>query len=205
MTEAEWEGCRDPLPMLAFVEGKASDRKGRLFSCGCCRHVWDRLLADWCREAVEVNERLADGQAEPHELHLIPPGAERSAGRITRLLTGWVFPRSLPREVAWETSRLGVRKKERLFQAALLRCLLGNPFRPAPFDPAWRTPLVASLAESAYAERHLPSGELDPQRLAVLADALEEAGAEGELLAHLRSAGPHVRGCFGVDLALGRE
>jgi hypothetical protein len=70
---------------------------------------------------------------------------------------------------------------------------------------ALRTPLVVSLAESAYQERLLPSGRLDRQRLAVLADALEEAGAGGDLLAHMRSAGPHIRGCWAVDLVLGKE
>jgi hypothetical protein len=89
-------------------------------------------------------------------------------------------------------------------QCALFRCVFGNPFRPAAFDPAWRTPTVLALAEAAYQERLMPSGELDPQRLAVLADALEEAGADASLLAHLRSAGPHVRGCFAVDLVTGR-
>jgi hypothetical protein len=90
-------------------------------------------------------------------------------------------------------------------QPALLRDIFGpTPFRPVAFDPALRTPLVVSLAEAAYAERMLPSGELDPHRLAVLADALEEVGADAGLLAHLRSPGPHVRGCFAVDLALAR-
>ena len=60
------------------------------------------------------------------------------------------------------------------------------------------------MARAAYEERFLPSGELDPARLSVLADALEEAGAEGELLAHLRGPGPHVRGCWAVDLVLGK-
>jgi RNA-directed DNA polymerase len=36
-----------------------------------------------------------------------------------------------------------------------------------------------------------------------LADALEENGASGELLEHLRSPGPHVRGCWALDLVLG--
>ena len=51
----------------------------------------------------------------------------------------------------------------------------------------------------------LPSGELDPQRLTVLADALEETGAVGEVVQHLREKGPHVRGCFAVDAVLGRQ
>ena len=44
-----------------------------------------------------------------------------------------------------------------------------------------------------------------PPRLAVLSDALEEAGcAEARLLDHLRGPSPHVRGCWAVDLLLGK-
>jgi hypothetical protein len=52
----------------------------------------------------------------------------------------------------------------------------------------------------------MPSGHLDPARLAVLADALEDAGcADADLLGHLRGPGPHIRGCWAVDLLLGKE
>ena len=64
----------------------------------------------------------------------------------------------------------------------------------------------AGLAEAAYDRRHLPSGELDPARLAVLADALEEAGCtDPDLLDHLRGPGPHYRGCWVIDLLLGKQ
>ncbi|MGL4554267.1 MAG: hypothetical protein ACRC33_24145 [Gemmataceae bacterium] len=66
------------------------------------------------------------------------------------------------------------------------------------------SPDILPLARAACADRLLPAGTLDPARLAVLADALEEAGASGDLLAHLRSSGPHVRGCWALDLVLGR-
>src|SRR5262249_25945681 len=89
---------------------------------------------------------------------------------------------------------------------ALLRCIFGSPFRRISLDPAWQRPSVVSLAVAAYEERVLPEGTLDPARLAVLADALEEAGcADPDVLAHLRGAGPHLRGCWPVDAALGRE
>jgi hypothetical protein len=90
-------------------------------------------------------------------------------------------------------------------QADLLRDLFGNPFRPVTLDPAWLTPTVTGMAQAAYQERDLPSGHLDPARLAVLADALEEVGADRALLDHLRSTGPHIRGCFVVDVLLGKE
>jgi hypothetical protein len=67
----------------------------------------------------------------------------------------------------------------------------------------WRDGLVRRLARSAYDERLLPSGHLDPHRLAVLADAAEEAGADAELLGHLREPGAKVRGDWVIDLLLG--
>ena len=91
-------------------------------------------------------------------------------------------------------------------QAAIFRDVFGNPFRPPVFDPAWRTPTVTALAAAAYEERELPAGTLDTQRLAVLADALEDAGCTNErILVHLRESSPHVRGCWVIDLLLGKE
>ena len=64
---------------------------------------------------------------------------------------------------------------------------------------------MLSLAHAAYDERTLPSGHLDPARLAVLSDALEDAGCtDAAVLGHLRGPGPHVRGCHVLDLLLGR-
>jgi hypothetical protein len=64
---------------------------------------------------------------------------------------------------------------------------------------------VPNLAQDVYDDRLLPSGHLDAARLAVLADMLEEAGScDAGLLGHLRSVGPHVRGCVAVDAVLGR-
>lgn len=89
--------------------------------------------------------------------------------------------------------------------AMLLHDIVGNPFRPALLDPAWISLAVVSLAQAAYDERILPSGELDHQRLLILADALEEVQATGEVVAHLRGDGPHVRGYWVVDACLGKQ
>jgi hypothetical protein len=92
---------------------------------------------------------------------------------------------------------------------AMLRDIFGNPFRPVSISPSiltWNDAIVVRLAQAAYEERHLPAGTLDTNRLAVLADALEEAGCTSEdILGHLRGPGPHVRGCWAVDLLLGKE
>jgi hypothetical protein len=96
--------------------------------------------------------------------------------------------------------------QEKAAQADLLRDIDGNPFRTVTVDPSLLTPTVLNLARAAYDDRLLPGGELDNARLAVLADALEEAGcSDGEVLGHLRGPGPHVRGCWVVDLISGRE
>ena len=96
-------------------------------------------------------------------------------------------------------------KREAAAQALVLRCIFGNPFRPVTVSPALQAPQVVALAHAAYDERDLPSGHLDPARLAVLGDALEDAGCtDADLLGHLRGQGPHVRGCWVVDLLLGK-
>ena len=78
--------------------------------------------------------------------------------------------------------------------------------RPVTVSPACLTPQVVALAQAAYDLREMPAGTLDAFRIAVLADALEEAGCDNaDLLNHLRGPGPHVRGCWAVDLILGKQ
>ena len=90
-------------------------------------------------------------------------------------------------------------------QVAFVRDIFGNPFCPVSFDPAWRNSTVTALATAAYEERLLPSGHLEGDRLAILADALEDVGCDNaDILSHLRGPGPHVRGCFVIDLLLGK-
>jgi len=81
----------------------------------------------------------------------------------------------------------------------LLRCVFGNPFRPVVVGRTWRSAAVMGLARGIYADRAF-------DRLPILADALEEAECDdADLLTHCRSDGPHVRGCWAVDLVLGKE
>jgi hypothetical protein len=91
-----------------------------------------------------------------------------------------------------------------------LNTVVGNRTCPAQrrVDPSWLTwagGTIPRLARTIYEERDVPSGHLDAARLAVLADALEEAGCDNkEVLEHCREAGPHTRGCWPVDLILGK-
>ena|SRR5215510_6072121 len=75
----------------------------------------------------------------------------------------------------------------------------GNPFRPVTFSPAWRTDTAMSLARQMYDSR-------DFSAMSILADALQDAGCNNDdILNHCRGDGPHVRGCWVVDLVLGKE
>jgi hypothetical protein len=96
-------------------------------------------------------------------------------------------------------------------QVPLVHDIFGNPFRSPPVIGrsvlAWNNGTVHRLAEAAYVERETTSGNLDNTRLSILSDALEEAGfTDAEILRHLRQQGTvHVRGCFALDLLLGKE
>jgi hypothetical protein len=95
--------------------------------------------------------------------------------------------------------------EELLRQCALVRSIFASPFRRVRLGSSCLTPTVIGLATAAYEERDLPSGQFDAARLGVLADALEEAGcADQNILAHLRGPGPHVRGCWPLDLILAK-
>ena len=89
---------------------------------------------------------------------------------------------------------------EQAVQCRCLRCIFGPlPFRPIRLDPAWLTPAVSYFAQCIYDERDF---DCSP----VLADALEEAGCtDADILSHCRQPGEHVRGCWLLDLLLGKE
>jgi hypothetical protein len=88
---------------------------------------------------------------------------------------------------------------ERQFQSHLVRDMTGNPFQVVTLDPSWLTSNVVPLAQAIYEERSFAD-------LPVLADALEEAGCTNtHILAHCRLPREHVRGCWAVDLLLGKS
>jgi hypothetical protein len=227
MDEQEWLACTDPDGMLKFVRNP-SQRKLRLFACACCRRVWHLLTDERSRSAVEVMERFADGMASELERQAAQeaaqavwdPGEEDEADlenapawAADMLIRGqiigdqWVFRgeawASIVTESAQERANREIANRA---QCILLRDIFGNPFRPGSRWVVRRSPAVPALAKAAYEERILPAGYLGPDCLAVLADALEDAGcSDAEILGHLRGPGPHVRGCWAVDLLLGKK
>ena len=105
-------------------------------------------------------------------------------------------------EPAWDqhnSSYLAAKAEEERTQTDLLRCVVGNPFRPVTVDPSWLTSDVVTLAEGVYANRAF-------DRLPILADALQDAGCDNaDILAHCRQPGEHTKGCWVIDLLLGKE
>ena len=225
MTEAEWLACADPGPMLDFLDERVTERKARLLVCACCRRLW-RLLKDGrSRQAVSAAEEYADGLLGHDELAAVGRDAGRArrtkAARAAAAVAAgetfvyWLFPYPSTRPryesglwAAWARQVIAEMSSTRDAGpvVALVRELFGNPFRPVALVPSWRTADAVMLAEAAYQERALPAGTLDRDRLGLLADALLDGGcSDTDLLGHLRSEGPHVRGCWALDRCLGRE
>lgn len=109
-------------------------------------------------------------------------------------------------QAAWGTAHraahtvpLGRRQEKLQSQAELVRCIFGSlRFHSITAAPSWLTPSVVSLARQMYDSR-------DFCPMPTFADALEEAGCDNtDILAHCRQPGEHVRGCWVVDLLLGK-
>jgi hypothetical protein len=89
--------------------------------------------------------------------------------------------------------------EEARWQAMVFRDIIGNPFRSITFSPDWRTEAALDLAGHMYASR-------DFSPMPILADALQDAGCgDADILDHCCGPSPHWRGCWVVDLVLGKE
>jgi hypothetical protein len=227
MTEAEWLTCEDPGFMLDHIENKASDRKLRLFAVACCRRMWHLLTDERSRRAVEVTEQYADELASSQAFQAAMESACRvdegqDNGEPTPGTAAALIAYSPPFDAAYTCGTVSVLvdrermknqpdwwakhekegEEEARRQAPLLRCIFGNPFHPAPvLAPgwlAWNDGAVSKMARMIYDGCRFAD-------LPVLADALEDAGCtDAAILTHCRSGGEHVRGCWVIDLLLGK-
>jgi hypothetical protein len=211
--------------MLACVAARLPERKLRLYACACTRHVWPHLAAeDQGRQLVELHEQYADGLVSRAEVAAAAQAAWEAAGGGFDSAVERRGKEDSPEQRAVVVACLGLSSpagaakyftdhcwrrdndQERSKLCELFREICGNPFRPiavAMSSLTWNAATVVRLAQAAYEDRLLPSGHLDTDRLAVLADALEEAGcSDAELLGHLRGPGPHVSGWWVLDLLL---
>jgi hypothetical protein len=213
VTEQEWLGADlRQMEMLLFqaLPKKARERKLRLFACACCRRLWGRLTDERSRRAVEASELFADGRIGRKRLSDAAAAADAALRDIWSAAASGprlddepargarqVASPHLPTAVSWAVAAQGEEARAR---ADLLRDLV-NPFQAVAVDPAWLTRnggAVRQVAEGMYEASDLG-------QMPVLADALQEAGCDNvALLNHCRGPGPHARGCWLVDLLLGK-
>ncbi len=225
MTEAEWLACSDPDEMLCHLEDRPEPRRARLFHAACARRVLPLLgprrqkMAALLARALEVAERFADGEADEQQRRDALQAVRKAAaalpvsgldGMAVTVVRQALDPLALQLYSGDTSATLartaaglaaGGEAAEAAAQAGLLRCLFGNPFCPVAFDPAlrlWNGGAAVALAREMYEGRDFGKAPL-------LADMLEDAGCTDPLiLNHLRGPGPHARGCFAIDLLLGK-
>jgi hypothetical protein len=216
MTEAEWLAATHPAPMVSYLR-LVSDRKYRLLACACCGWVLGSLNRS-CNQALSVAEAFADGEASLEQLRKASRDAFRSAQAKRRShvrSADWLAMSAVAsacevninqalHAVGMVANYRGGHTQPRLAQAfselvPVVHDIFGNPFRPVAVEPAWLTSTVVALAEGVYQDRAF-------DRLPILADALMDAGCDNDdVLNHCRGEGPHVRGCWVVDLLTGRK
>jgi hypothetical protein len=220
MTEAEWLGTGEPAELIDQLAG-ATPRKRRLFCVACCQRVITPSHAPVLRNALAVAEEFADANASrsallsagrqvrvhrrqsvqgrgSYSLSDLSPEAE-AVGALCKPGSG-CDPHTI---LAWISQFKGMGseadRKEQVAQRVLLRDVFGNPFRPVSFSPEWRTDTVLALARQIYESR-------DSDVMPILADALQDAGCGiADILDHCGGTKLHVRGCWVVDLVLGKE
>jgi hypothetical protein len=220
VTKGAWLTTLDPVAVLQRVlERKPSQRKLRLISVGCCRCLWNLLHDERSKRAVEVAEDYAERRAStpgrmPTEYVATVTAVEERASEAVN--TAVAFGHDAGNDAAatavvclalWATTDWGtfqaVQRTSRLIgrkaPMEVLACVLGIPYRRFAPPESWLTPTAVALARLMYDTRDL-------SLMPILADALQDAGCEDEaVLTHCRGDGPHVRGCWVVDLLLGKE
>jgi hypothetical protein len=219
VTASDWATSTDPQAMLSLLLKRgASERKVRLFAVALAREVADPPFDPVLTMALSAAERLADDRLSQVEEDRVRDQLNATARRLDAelghargwpkdILATWLLvtsafhPAPYIRRL-WEPGGmlyLVISGPTQPRQPQLFRELFGNPFRPASFSPEWRTESVVALARGIDQERAF-------ERMSVLADALEDAGcAVPDVLEHCRAAGPHWKGCWVVDLVLGKE
>jgi hypothetical protein len=231
--------------MFGRFNFEASPRKLRLFAVACCRCSRPLLSNDGHRHAVDLAERFADGLATEKELSAAFEQARELVGTLHTGRTepeirrwaeaGAVLHATAPAdrgriaaaETGWHVARASASQEVDERMAALLRDIIGNPFRALspvrPPDPPWLTAEVlaatgpwphlldgwfnsAWVTSDAVAVARQMYESRDFSALPILADAFQDAGcANATVLDHCRCSGPHIRGCWVVDLVLGKE
>jgi hypothetical protein len=224
VTEAEWLAARRVVELDLYRGAKGRHRKWRLFAVACARQALalapdPRLdaLADAAEQFADgalsweevkrsrrvlprVRKELSGGPFGPHEvkykvLHALDRASRRDAVKTFRAAEHARYAFAALSRPDWDA---GHQRAEGL-HVALARDIFENPFRKVAFKAMWRTHTTLGVATRIYEGREFSA-------MPILADALEDAGCtDVDILPHLRSPGPHARGCWALDLILGKD
>jgi len=228
MTEAEWLAANDFFPMHSYLWDamKGRPRKYRLASCGVFRLIRQGAFTEEEVRFLNLGEDFADDplladrvaafknvsdipNTFPFDICYPPEYGDYGTNSVARVVSfmqdrlGDIWWEQHPAlddedEAQEEAGRL-FRRQANVAGATVLHDVFGNPFRTIAVNPAWLTSDVLALAEGIYQERAF-------DRMPILADALQDAGCGNEdILNHCRQPGEHVRGCWVVDLLLGKS
>ena len=226
MTEEEWLTTDNFERLLDYAAGFGSNRLVRLVGCACYRRILPMLHYAESRKALEYTELYADCLIEKEDLRAARQLAEQKwfqkkpdykqlrnsrETSIDRAFSGVHFLASATdiNSVLMQRMAIAVRSAfraefsevdvQRSVYASLIRDIFGNPFRSIDFDPEWQTDTAVGLAQTMYDTRNF-------RAMPILADALQDAGCEdAAILDHCRDENSlHVRGCWVVDLVLGK-
>jgi hypothetical protein len=217
MTEQEWLQCSSPDRMLPFIEPLASARKLRLFACAVARsalHLLGGELRGLATGCLEAGEKFADGAVSAAAVEAARAKLRATPGEFQMAATAVWSALTIPSVDGWESMAV-VAAHAALFAAAatdktngvvspanshLLRDIIGpSPFHAVAFSAEWRSDAAVGIARRMYEAR-------DFFAMPILADALRAAGCEEQrVFGHCRGPGPHVRGCWVVDMVLGKE
>jgi hypothetical protein len=186
-----------------YAESGVRGRKGRASIAKAAEAVYTELDAERDRSTegtvrfAEILVRIGGSLASAALLHA---DEHTTAKDVPEFLASsaafeWAL-RNCGNQPAWKPEAM---QPEMCQEVAILREIFGNPFRPVAFSPDWRTDTALALARQMYDSR-------DFSAMPILADALQDAGCDSDnILDHCRGPGPHVRGCWVVDLVLGKE
>jgi hypothetical protein len=223
ITETGWLQATSLTAMLETLDRLRSEgywRHCTMFVCGWVRLNWHDLVDDRSRAAIEIIELFQDGRVNFGEVQRANLMAHEAAWELRNPTSHADDPERQNRVALAATDAACVasrdpfdcipdlaRSNQYRNQAGidesklcdLLWDTFGNPYRPVVIGPSWSTPTSTALARGMYESR-------DFSAMSTLADALQDAGCNNaDILAHCRGSGPHVRGCWAVELVLNKE
>ena len=233
MRKETWTRTNDVDRMIRFLVARTAERKLRLIACAACRRVWRFMADERSQEAVVVAEKFADGLVSREQLVRAYDGAvaafasEGGQSQSVSCAAAAAHHASFPGDIANSLERaLGsaagsrvseaaeavdrgekvpsnfeklVYLEERVRQADMIRDICGNLFDRIEMQESEIGILIRDLARTMYDSRNF-------DRMKELAEEL--AGGEAKastLVNHLVSQKQHFRGCWALDVILGKE